>query len=454
MERTKVRTVSGEKDEKRRRKKQLRLSRQEQRLADRQERQQQKEKGAERKGNSQKSFDEKIKAFVLAQRRKKKKEKQEEKEFQIVLGTKHKRLLWILSILSLLLVTVIVINALVPITIWEYTQNVFAGSGTGEGFPVSVSASNTNYIVPVGSDIALLGDSALFLYKSNGKLLFQRQHGYSDPGICSSVSRVMVYDRGGNRLRIENRAKTVLTMETGGNITTAAMADNGCFAVVTRGTNYVSEVTAYNAKGEQVFVWRSAGRQVMGVTLSDNGKFMAVSTLSVENNGQEISTVLLFNVKQETPIVEEVYQGCLPYSLDWKEESVMALFSDRVSAITKEGVRTDQTFEGGTAICFDNRNTYGMVLVLGMYQDTHNNRLLVLDEQMNKLSQTELNVEVKGVSAKGNHVSVLADQQVLFFTKEGEANGEAALTTDGNYLVCKGTSAVVLGSDTLQLVSK
>ena len=263
----------------------------------------------------------------------------------------------------------------------------------------------------------------------------------------------MVYDRGGNRLRIENRSKTVLSMETSGNITTAAMADNGCFAVVTRGINYVSEVIAYNAKGEQEFAWHSASRQVLGVTLSDNGKYMAVSTLSVEK-GQSVSTVLLFDLRKEVPLAEETYEGSIPYSINFKKDGVMVLFSDRVSSISKEGVRTDKVFEGGTVTCFDNHNTYGMVLVLGMYQDNHNNRLMVLDEQMNSLGQAELNVEVKSVSAKGNHISVLSSGEVLFYTKEGESKGQGKLEVDGNYIVCKGNSAVVLGSDSLQLVSR
>ena len=450
INRTKVRTLTKEQDEKRRRKQQLRMAHQEQRLADQQERKQAKKARNPEKKSA--GWDQKVKSFVASQRRKKKRKTQEEKEFQIVLGTKHKRLLWGLGIVSLLLVAVIVINTLVPISITEYMENLFAGKGTGDGFPVAISPSNTNYIVPVGSDIAFLGDSSLILYKSNGKVLFERQHGYSSPGIVSCSSRVMVFDRGGKQLRIENRAKTVITKETEGNITTAAMADNGTFAVVTRGMNYISEVTAYNAKGEQLFVWHSAGRQVWGVALSDNGRYMAVSTLTVEN-GQEVTGIVFFDLKKETPLWEETYQGSSFYSIDVKDDVVMALLSDRISVITVDGVRVDEVFEGGSVTCFDNRNNFGLVVVLGMYQDSNNNRLLVLTPEMTKLCQLELDQEIKGVSAKGNTLSLLASQKVLFFTTEGEKKGEGKLETDGNYLVCKGNFAVVLGSDTMQEVS-
>ncbi|MBR3844469.1 MAG: cell envelope integrity protein TolA [Clostridia bacterium] len=466
MERTKVRSVTGAENEKSRRKQQLRLEKQEQRLADRLERQTakadasdkpvkkislQSKDSAKNKKQQNAHWDEKIKAFVSAQKRTKNTAEKKDKEFQIVLGTKSKKILRLFSVISVVLVAIILINSLVPISIWEYTQNIFAGSGSGDGFPVSISPSDTNHIVPVGSDVALLGDSSLTLYKSNGKVLFQRQHGYSEPAVCSCSARVMVYDRGGKNLRVENRAKTLFTLETDGAITAAAMASNGYFAVVTRGVNYISDVTAYNADGQQTFVWHSASRQVLGVALSDNGRYMAVSTLQMEN-GQGVTVVLVFDTRKGVTLAEESYAGSTPISIDMKGNVTVAVLNDRITAITKSGERSDRLFEGGTVTCFDNYNDFGTVLVLGMYQDSRNNRLLVLDEDLESFGEAEIGQEVFAVSAKGNRVSLLSEQKVLFYSRGGSSKGESVLESDGKTLVCKGNYAIVMGTDTLHAV--
>ncbi len=450
MERTKVRSTSHGQDEKKRRKQQLRLERQEQRLADRLERQTAKQvSSANGQQKNAPSWDKKVKSFVTAQKQKKNAKDSTQTEFQIVLGTKHKRILKGLGILSAFLVVVILVNSLVPIGIWEYTQNLFASSGSGDGFPVSVSPSATNMVVSVGSDVALLGDSSLTLYKSNGKILFERQHGYSNPGVCACSARVMVYDRGGKNLRVENRAKTLFSLETNGPITTACIASNGYFGVVTRGVNYISDVTVYNAKGEQTFVWHSAERQVLDISLSDSGRYLGVATLQAQN-GQGVTEILIFDTRKGMTLSQQRFEGSVPVSLDMKGNVAVAILTDRVVSLGKSGVTAQYPFEGGTVTCYDNHNDYGTVLVLGMYQDSHNNRLLILDEDLDVISQADLEREVFGVSAKGNRVSLLSSGQVLFYSRGGKFKGESALETDGKYLVCKGNYAIVLGTDTLQ----
>ena len=113
MERTKVRTSSKNQDEKSRRKQQLRLERQEQRLADRLERQTAKRTAQTAKKQQEKpnpGWDKKVKSFVAAQKQKAKPKEPREKEFQIVLGTKHKRLLRGVGVAAVLLVAVIVVT--------------------------------------------------------------------------------------------------------------------------------------------------------------------------------------------------------------------------------------------------------------------------------------------------------------------------------------------------------
>lgn len=242
-------------------------------------------------------------------------------------------------------------------------------------------------------------------------------------------------------------------MEAKGAITTACMANNGYFALVTRGSDYISDVTAYNASAEEKFVWHSASRQVTGAALSDNGRYMAVMTLHVES-GQAVTGILLFDTRTGTTLFEEDSKGSLPVSLDCKGTTVVAVLSDKTVSVTKTGVRTDYPYEGGTLTCYDNQKDFGTVLVLGMYQDTKNNRLLILDKDLEVTGLVELEEEPLAVSAKGSTVALLADRQVLFYNRKGVLRGETPLQTDAKALLCKGSQVILLESDRLEEIHK
>ena len=191
----------------------------------------------------------------------------------------------------------------------------------------------------------------------------------------------------------------------------------------------------------------------MGVSLSDNGRYLGVSTLSVEN-GQGVTQLLLFDTRKGTTLVEERYEGSTPISLDVKGSVLVGILNDRAVSVTKSGQKAEYPYNGGSVTCFDNGSEFGTVLVLGMYQNSLNNRLLLLDEDMDVISDTEIGSEVLGVSVKGNRLALLSNSQVLFYNRRGKAKGAGELVADGKYVLCKGNFAVVMGAETLQRVGK
>ncbi len=463
MNRTDARVISAGKGELLHKKQQDRLARQEQKMAEKLERQETKRPAKPRKpssaggtkplsgkrasgssGNGVKTLWQNLKQTTS-------KKSTKENGFQVILGGKSQKVLRWVGVVAVVAVIAVIINSMVPIGMVEYVQNMFAGAGSGEGFPVSISASSSRNIISVGSDVALLGDSSLYLYKSNGKLLFERQHGFASPAVAACSARVMIYDRGGKGLRIENRAKTVYTMDLDQVITTACMADNGYFAVVTRGSNYISDVNVYNASAEEKFVWHSAKRQVMGVALSDNGRYLAIHTFGVEA-AQGVTDIILYDTKKNVILTEKSIPGSTPVSLEFKGSQVVSLLSDRAVSLNRDGESKEYLYAGGTLRCFDNTNDFGAVLILGMHQNDRNTKMVVLDKELEVLGETVLNQEILSVSAKGKKVQLLADQSVLFMNRYGEANGEAVLQADAKMLLCKGSRAIVLGAETLDEV--
>ncbi len=461
MERTKVRVIAAGRDRKNNKKEQDRLARQEQKMAEKLERDARRQAQKEQRQAAAKAAAKApaaparapqtrhapvdpvpAKEPKTAPRRRLTRE-----DLQVIFGGRGRKIARWVGVAALVVAALFIINALVPISIPEYVETVFAGAGTGDGYPVAVSAG-VRTMLPVGSDVALLGDSSLQLYRSDGRLLFDRQHGFANPAMCSCSARVLVYDRGGRGLRMENRARTLFSLEAPGAVTTADVADNGSFAVVTRAGDYVSDVTVYTPAGQQRYVWHSSSRQITAVSLSGNGRYAAVFALHVDG-GQAVTDLLLFDTRRGTTLLEESYGGCLPVSLDVKGTTCVALFTDRLSSVTKAGERQDYMFEGNTLACFDNRSADGAVLVLERYQNARDHQLVVLDRNLNLLGQADVTVPVIAVAARGGWISLLSDETVQFYNRQGVLRQEATLANDGRALVCKGNRAIVLGSDVM-----
>ncbi len=371
--------------------------------------------------------------------------------FQVIVGGKKKQLFRLTAVVAGLLAVILAINIAVPITLGEYIANVFAGAGKGKGFPISVSTSEKSRLLLVGSDIALLGDSSWTLYKTNGKLLADRQHGFTNVAATACSSRMIVYDRGDTGVRVENRAKTLYTMEAKGPLTTAAIAENGYFALVTRSNNYVSEVTVYNHKAKEQYIWHSSSRQVTHAALSDNGRYLGVATLNV-SGGEAVTDLLLFDTKKGTTLYELSCKGSTPVSVAMKKTTLMVLLSDRLVSVTKKGEKAEHLFDYGQPVCFDLHPAFGAVLSLSLYQDAAKQRVIALSPTLKVLGQADVAANVTAVSAKGSHITLLTDGQVLFYNRKGVLKKQKDLETDAKGILCKGDFAVTLSSDKLSKV--
>ncbi|MBR4868152.1 MAG: hypothetical protein IKU10_03260 [Clostridia bacterium] len=452
MERTRVRTILAGRNEQKQKKQQNRLAKQEQKMAEKIERQKQSKSHAQTKPPA-KNTKTAGASFKLPAFSAKKTAKKVKGGFQVITGGRYKKWSRLVAVVAIVLAFIVVINATVPISIGEYFQNVFAGFGAGGGFPVAISTSDRNRIASSGSDIALLEDSSFRLFKSGGKLIAERQHGFINPAIATSSSRVLLYDRGNKSVRVGNRAKTLFSFDANGPITTAYLARNGYFALVTRGVDSVSDVTVYNAKGKEKFVWHSRSRQVIDAALSDNGKYLAVATLHVEA-GQSVTGITLFNTRKGTTLAEETALGSIPVSLDMKGSYALAILNDMAISLSKSGKRTDYPYDGGTLTCFDNQNNSYGVLVLAMYQDTRSCRVVTLNKKGSVIGQSDLPHEAYAVSAKNNSITLLSEQSVLFCNKKGSLRKKVKLTSDATTLLCKGNRAILLGSERLEEIHK
>ena len=114
-------------------------------------------------------------------------------------------------------------------------------------------------------------------------------------------SKTLLYDRGGNDLKVYSGEKELFSQNYAKSIYCAELSSSGSLAVATRSDTHTSQVTVYNDKFASIYEWYSAEGYVLDLCLPASGKVLAAATLEAQD-GQLVSSVNLLDLtrKQET----------------------------------------------------------------------------------------------------------------------------------------------------------
>ncbi len=198
-------------------------------------------------------------------------------------------------------------DMLEPENIVYWLNDKLAGGQSGDGFPVEISGSSVLSLTKANDGLALLTDTSLVVLNSKGGELYRRQHGFSNPVMRTEGKRILLADIGGSRMKVETRAGTTIEMTTDNNIISAAIGENGYFALVTDSSGgHTSEVVVYNRKLEKIYHWYDRDLVILDAALSPDGKSMTVVGVMADGGAMKYAVKMLYFNKKE-PVA--VYDG-------------------------------------------------------------------------------------------------------------------------------------------------
>ena len=379
---------------------------------------------------------------------------EEQSEFQVIKGGKGHKSRKLLVFVSIVLVLVLLVGSIqlfAPTGLVEFAKILMASGGSGDGFPVTLSQSSGRMAGFAGGDIALLSDSSLSLYKPNGHRYFERQHGYTNPVLSLAGFRMLTFDRDGTKVRVDNRAEQVgeLTME--GPVMTADIGKNGAVAVVSRVNGYLCDVTVYNRRLQQQYIWHSATRQVTSVSVSDSGRYFALGTLTTEN-GAFLSQLMIFDVKQTEPLFTADYPGSLVISVDFKGDEAVAVLDDRIARLSVKGEKAEVSFDGRKVEAYSNQLSSGAAVVLSQYNQSQHTECLIFDKTLKLLGTGKAEGTVMSVSYAGKYTSLLLRDSLVVFDSSGRQHKVIDSLPDKMLVASSGGKAAVVGSTSLDVV--
>lgn len=339
---------------------------------------------------------------------------------------------------------------------------VLPGGGSGqegqeqrsEGFPYSINANLVRDMQMLGPDVLLLTDESVTVLDSSGKEVSRLPHTYKRPAMALRAGRLLVYDRGGRKLRIQNCKKILLEKELKEDIITCAVGRSGNFAVATRAENAAGLLTVYDKNVNEVFKWRSSKDYIMDVALSDDGKY-AAAVVAGSEAGKLYSRAYVFDFSKEKPIAELSYPEASLFDVNFSGKSTVLVAGDTLRGVIENRTKKAEpvSFGASELRCYAASEEGVSATVLSEYGSMNANNLVVCDEEGQELFRHAFEQEVRGVSCDGSDTAVLLAGSVQAFDAKGRRIGHFAVRSDALRVLVNGRSTYVLSMGELDRLS-
>lgn len=347
-----------------------------------------------------------VKAIKVAQRRK--------RRLQIIAI--------VLLIVLLLLLALSSFHGTTVSTMKDGSKSFFSNIGPGGGYPYAV---NSNAVADVGvldGDIFLLENNQTVTLNSTAKEIKRDRHTYGRPAMDICSNRALVYDRGGNRYRIETRKKIIKTgkLHADESIITGAIGKKGNIAFGTLTSTASSRLVVINRNyKKRVFVWDCADYTVTSVALSDNGKYAAVSVIGSEN-AEEYSKVFVFDFDYSEPLCEKEYLGTSIIKVHFSDNNDVVAVGDN-ACIFLRNFNDSKTVKYGESTLngFAFANNGATVLCISDYGSLNAQRLVGYRPNGKEAFRKTTDRQVKGIWSSDSRIAVLTINRVELYTFGG-----------------------------------
>ncbi len=226
---------------------------------------------------------------------------------RVLKGTKKAKR--IKSIIALLLAVIIIVVLFLvhissPTGLTDLIKCSFARRGSGSGFPITLSGGTVEEVDITDGCITVLSDTYIEMYNVSSKELVSEQHKYSSPKLQTSKTRALIFDQGAEELSVYDITGKIFSRDMKEPILTASIGRNGTYAVVTDPEDIAAKVYVYNKNNSLLFDWESKSDLVNSVSVSNNGKYVVVSTVNAKN-GEYSNSLKTFNTKSKEIVKDE-----------------------------------------------------------------------------------------------------------------------------------------------------
>lgn len=323
------------------------------------------------------------------------------------------KIILVLLIAALVLVVMENREDLTPGNIGNWIRTKAVGLGFGDGYPVDLTGSTAdpgNFGSEDGN-MYVVSDTALTVLNGSAKELFSVRHSYNNPAVSLASDRYLLYNMGGTGYQICTAAGTELEAVAESDITTAAIADSGKFALALQPADYAAELCVFMKDGSLQYSYKFADTYISAVALNHDGTKGAVASV-ISRSGAIVSRITVFDFSEEEPIAVYESSGNMILSLMWSSSNRIIAIGDTQTVVSDARYNFEAYDYGGrelTAFCTTKNRA---VVSVSNYAYGGSSTLLIF-ENTAKPVEAELPERAAWISCAGSKAAVLLPDMVL-----------------------------------------
>lgn len=323
----------------------------------------------------------------------------------------------------------------------------FNSLSSGDGYPYKISSSSIKSIDMMSSNLFLVTDDSTIILDKTAKETSKINHTYTNPGVSINNGRAIVYDRGGNRYLVQSRTEKLFSGKTDSDILTCDIGATGNIAVGTCGKNSTNYVTVYKSKGKkEIFKWACNAEKIVNISLSDNGKNMAVAVVSAKD-ADILSKVYVFNFKNNEAIATINYPNTAIYKIDYVSNNDILVIGDNNRSLISNNTKKTKEVDFGTSTLtrFSIDESGVNADILSEYGSSNLNSLKVYSKDNKELFTKKFKTPVKSVYCEGRYINVLTDNKIKVYDTRGRLKKEIPVKSDSMKVLSNGRRKYIFG---------
>lgn len=322
-----------------------------------------------------------------------------------------------------------------------------ADQGQGNGYPYFLRSSDVcDSGISDGKLIFAFPEKVTVLDKNAGEIS-NLTHDCKKPSIQANGRHILLYDREGTYIRLQDEKQILWEKSTDSPILNANFGKSKRMALILKPEDYVSQIRIYDKNFKELFIYNSSSDYITDVALSDNGKYMAAIALNAEN-AQLNSKVLFFDLNKTEPAAVYTYENVTLFDIAFTGNKTVAATGDTQRIVFPDFGSEGEVYDYGVNILNHfTKNDDGMQ-VLSFSEYGSNKNVIKAFNGVKELFAYECTGDVRAVSCDDKYVTVLIDSRIVTLNTRGKAVGNFAAENDsiGCYTDGKNTYVLSMGA--------
>lgn len=317
-------------------------------------------------------------------------------------------------------------------------------------FPLTIKKEQLVDLHNVGDHIAVLTKSSILTYNSSGVREYGVTHGYTNPVMKENGKRLLTYDRGGLKLRVDTKNSEIGEVAVTSPIISADISESGRIAVAMKYKSNSPVIVVYNENLDIIYR-NTVPEDFVSISFAEDENRIALAAVTSPTGVLSADFYTYDLTNPEKGETQTQVSGILPlliapqsgggYILIGKD-SAISINGSSQQRYEYTGALQHYALAGRDAVILINENIFNNYSVLS----------LLTRDGMPK-GTIDIDDEVIDVYSDGARIAVLGKNALYNYDMSLKLLNRTPLSSTFRRVVYSGNAAYVMGEDTLEKYS-